>query len=131
VTAVDPEGAVGGLEPAVTEPAEDDVAAPAEDGQIRVAVAVDVEGIRTGDRRELGDGRRLATEAEDATHRTLVAVQRRGLRTSREVEVVAPVVVAVERRDAATDEEVGAAVVPVDDASGCGLVHVARSLRRP
>ena len=130
MTAVDPEAVVGGFEPAVPEPAEDDVAAAAEDGQIRVAVAVDVEGIRTGDRREVGDGRRLATEAERATHRALVAVQRRGLRTSGEVEVVAPVVVAVERRDAATDEEVGVAVVPVDDARGSGLVDVSRSLRR-
>ena len=73
----------------------------------------------------------LATEAERTTHRALVAVQRRGLRTSGEVEVVASVVVAVERRDAAADEEVGVAVVPVDDARGSGLVHVSRSLRRP
>jgi hypothetical protein len=79
MAAVDPEAVVGSFEPAVAEAPEDDVAASAEDGQVRMAVAVDVEGICAGDRHEIGDGRRSAIEAERAPHHALVAVQRRGL----------------------------------------------------
>src|SRR4249919_1008162 len=53
VAAVDPEAVVGSFEPAVAEAPEDDVAASAEDGQVRMAVAVDVEGICAGDRHEV------------------------------------------------------------------------------
>ena len=58
VTAVDAQRLVRILEAAVPAPAEDDVAAAAQDGEVDVAVAVDVEGVRAGDRRQIGDRRR-------------------------------------------------------------------------
>ena len=58
VTAVDAQRLVRILEAAVPAPAEDDVAAAAQDGEVDEPVAVDVERIRTGDRRQVGDRRR-------------------------------------------------------------------------
>ena len=105
VAAVDAERLVGVLEPAVAEAAQDDVAAAAQDDEVDVAVAVDVERVRTGDRGQVGDRRRQPVEAERTAHRALVAVERGRLGAAGEVQVGAPVVVAVEGGDAAADEE--------------------------
>ena len=110
------------------QPAEDDVAAAAQDGEVDEAVAVDVERVRTGDRGQVGDRRRLACEAERTAHRALVAVQRGRLAAAGEEQLGATVVVTVERRHSPADEELELAVVGVVDARRGRLVDEPRRL---
>ena len=133
VAAVDAEQLVRVLEAAVAEPAQDDVAAAAQDGEVDVPVAVDVERVGAGDRRQVGDRRRLPREAERTADRALVPVERGRLAAAGEEQLVAPVVVAVERRHATADEELELAVVRVVDARRARLVHEPRGRggRRP
>ena len=128
VAAVDTERLVRILEVAVPEPAEDDVAAVAQDGEVDVAVAVDVERIRAGDRGQVGDRRRLACKAERAAHRALVEVQRGRLGAAGEEQLGATVVIAVERRHSPADEELELTVVGVVDARRARLVDETRRL---
>ena len=80
----------------------------------------------TAVRSVIGDD--LPGEAERAAHRALVEVERSGLAAPGEEQFVAPVVVAVERRHAAADEEVRLPRVPVVDACCRCLVDEMRRL---
>ncbi len=91
-------------------------------------VAVDVERVGTGDRRQVGDRRRLPCEAERTAHRALVAVQRGRLAPAGEEQFGATVVVTVERRHSPADEELELAVVGVVDAGRGRLVDEPRRL---
>ena len=77
---------------------------------------------------KVGDGRRERREAQRSARRALVVVQRRRLAAAGEVQLAAPVVVAVERRHAAADEVLEVTGVAVIDAAGLG--HEARRAER-
>ena len=120
---VDAPGLVDPLEAAAAEAAEEDVLAEPEHGQVDPAVAVDVERVGAG---HLGQVRRRVRqdgEPQRAARRAVVVVQGRRVRAAGEVELGAPVVVAVEDGDAAADEERELAVVGVLDAGGGRLLH--------
>ena len=109
---------------------QDHVLPEAQDGEVDVGVAVDVDRVGAGDLREVGDGRRDRREPQRATGVALVAVEGGRFAAAGEVQVGAPVVVAVERGDAAAHEELELTVVPVVDAGGGGVVDEVRRHRR-
>jgi hypothetical protein len=126
--AVDAEPVVRVFEATFPEPAQNDVAAAAEDGEVDVSIAVDVERVGACDRRQVGDRRRPLYEAQRAAHRALVAVQRGRLAPTGEEQFGAPVVIAIEHRHTAADEELELPVVGVVDAGRGRLVHEQRGL---
>ena len=67
-------------------------------------VVVNGERVGAGDRGQVGDGRRHDGEPQGAAPLAAVAVQRRRLAAAGEVQLAAPVAVAVERGHAAADE---------------------------
>ena len=117
------------LESAVADAAQDDVAAAAKHGEVDEPVAVDVERIRAGDIRQVCHRRRRAGELERASHQAFVSVERRRLAPSSEEQLVAAVVIAVERGHAASDEELRPPGVGVVDAGGDRLVHEVAAIR--
>ena len=91
-----------------------------------MAVGVDVEWVCAGHGVEVGDRVGDSVERELAAHLGLVAVQRRGSFTAGEVQVGAPVRVAVEDRHASADEVLELAVVAVVDPGRGRLVDELR-----
>ena len=81
-------------------------------------VVVNGERVGAGDRGQVGDGRRHDGESQGAAPLAVVAVQRRRLAAAGEVQLAAPVVVAVERGHAAADEVLEVTGVPMLDGAG-------------
>src|SRR5207253_5027680 len=102
--AVEPPALVRPLEPAVAEPAEQDVLAVAEDGEVDDPVPVHVERVRAVDRGQVGDGGGDGGEVDGTTGGSVVPEQRCRVNAAGEEEVGPAIAVAVEHRDAATDE---------------------------
>ena len=106
------------LEPAVAQAAEEHVLAVPQDGEIDPPVPVDVDGVGADHALEVGGGIRHLGEPQLPADRALVAIEGGGVGASGEVEIRPSVVVAVERGDAAADEEREVAVVDVVHAGG-------------
>ncbi len=85
-------------------------------------VAVDVDRVGGGHLGQVRRRVRQGGEPERAARRAAVVVEGRGVGAAGEVDLGSPVVVAVEDRDAATDEERELAVVRVLDARGGRLL---------
>ena len=119
---VEPQLLVGRCEAAATEAAEHDVTAAAEDDEVDLAVAVDVDRVGAGHGGQVGDGRRERGEAQGPADRAVVVVERRRLGAAGEEELVTTVAVAVERGHAAAHEVLELAVVAVVDAGGRRVV---------
>ncbi len=96
-----------------------------QDRQVDDAVAVDVERVGSRDRRQVGRRVGQAGEAEGAADLTLVAEQGSRLAAAGKVKVGPAVVVAIERRRAATDEVRELAVVGVRQSGRLGLLDEA------
>ena len=109
------------LEPTPTEPAEEDVPADPEHGQVDDAVTVDIERIGAGDRVEVRGGVADRGEVERSTDRAVVVVQAGPVRTSGDVRIGPSVGVAVEDGDAATGEVGERPVVDLADPRRRGL----------
>ena len=130
VAPVEAQRLVGPLEATVAQSAKDHVLADAQHDEVGVAVTVHVERVCPGDVGQVRDGVGPGTEAQRAAGRALVAVERCRLGAPGEVEVGTRVVVAVERRHPAADEEGELPVVAVLDAGGRRLLHEAGRIER-
>ena len=118
VPAVDGQRLVGPLETAVAESPQDDVLADSQDDQIGVTIAVDVQRVGPGDRRQVGDWRCQRREAQGPADRAVVVVQRGRLAAAGEEQFGKPVVVAVEGGHSAADEVLEVSGVLMVDRSG-------------
>ena len=110
-------------------PSQEDVFAIAQDGQVDEAVAVDVERVGAVDRRQVGRGIRDDREPEGAADGPDVLVERRRVQPARDVDVRLAVAIAVEDREAASDEESQGPVVRLGKPGARGLVNELRRAR--
>lgn len=117
---------VRAFERAVAAPPEEDVLAEAEDDEVVHRVPVNVERIRADDLLEVSLGARHRGERQRATNWALVPEQGGGLLAPGDVEVLATILVAVEDRHAAADEEHELAVVAMLQACRDRLLDEAR-----
>jgi hypothetical protein len=104
-------------------------AAEAQDGQVDLAIAIDVEGVGAVDVREVRDWVLDPLEPERGADRAVVPVQRRRIGPSRHEHVGPAVGIAVEHGDATSDRGREVAVVDVIDAGLQALLHEVRSHR--
>ena len=102
----------------------------AENGDVRVPVAVHVERVRAGHALEIGLVVGEVGEGKGAAGRAVVAVQGCGTLAAGEEELVPSVAIAVEYGDATADEEVRFAVIPVVNPGRSRLVHEPRRGQR-
>ncbi len=93
-------------------------------------VTVDVHGVGADDTGEVGGRVRHLGETQLPSDRALVAIERGGVGATGEVQVGPPVVVAVERGDAPSDEEREVTVVDVMHTGGGGFLDEVRWSRR-
>ena len=126
MAAVEGPAGVRRLEPAVPQTPQERRPADPEDGQVDMAVAIDVERVGTVDRAEVGDRVGQCGEPQGPAHRAVVAVQGRRSAAAGQVHVRPAVAVAVEDRDASADVGRVRAVVGVFEAGGRRLLDEMR-----
>ena len=124
--AVDAPDLVRPFEAAVAEAAQRDVLAPAEGHEVDHAVAVDIDGVGAVDRGEIRHGVGQPDEPERVADVAVVPVQRRRPLAAGEVQVLAPVVVAIEHGKPGADRVLERAVVREVHAGAGGVVDEPR-----
>ena len=105
VAAVDAEGLVPALESTIAHPPQDDILAEAQDREVDMAIAIDVDRVGAGHRPQIRRGVRDALEAQRAGDPARVPEQRGRRVAAGEEQIGHPVGIAVERGHAATHDE--------------------------
>jgi hypothetical protein len=124
VPAVEPPTLVGSFEPAVTEAAEEDALAHAQDRQVDVAIAVDIDRIGAVHASQVRDRVMNRREPERTAGWAVVPIQHGRVAPAGQEQVGPAVTVAIEHRDPTAHRGDESAVVDLIDARSRGLLDV-------
>ena len=126
VASVEAQSLVRPLKPALADAPEEDVLPEAEDGEIGMAIRVEVDGVGAGYVGEIRPRVEHLAEPKRTGDRAVVAVESCRVGPTGEVEVGLPIIVTVEHGNATPNEERPVPVVCVVDAGGVGLFDETR-----